>query len=138
MRPLSAPTWLWSIVILVTSLTHAGGAEEKMRGPLPDEQKEIIRYLAQHHEELMRKVELTDSGYTATTTTKNKELAARLKEHFHYMQKRLGSGAMVRRWDPAFVELIEYHEQIETEVETLDDGIRVVVTGKSDEAIRVA
>lgn len=54
------------------------------------------------------------------------------------MQKRLGTGAMVRRWDPAFVELIEYHDQIQTGVEYLKDDIRVVVAGTTDEAVKVA
>lgn len=90
------------------------------------------------HEELTREVKLLDDGYQATTTTKNKELAAKLKEHVAYMQKRLGSGAFVRRWDPAFVEMVQYHNQLATKVELLEEGMKVVVTGKTPEAIAVA
>lgn len=109
-----------------------------MRGPLPDKQQDIIHYMAEHHKEIARKVELRKDGYEATTTTDNKELAAKLKEHFAYMQKRLGSGAMVRRWDPAFEEMVEYHDQLTTKVEILDNGLKVVVTGKNADAIKVA
>ncbi|MCC9608734.1 hypothetical protein LOC68_08785 [Blastopirellula sp. JC732] len=111
---------------------------EPMRGPLPPEQQALIHYLADHHKELTREVKLRDDGYEATTTTKNKEVAAKLKQHLAYMQKRLGSGAMVRRWDPAFVELVKYHDQITTKVEQLDNGIKVVVTGKTPDAVKVA
>lgn len=109
-----------------------------MRGPLPNEQQDIIHYMAEHHNELHRTVEIRIDGYEASTTTDNKELAAKLKEHFAYMQKRLGSGAMVRRWDPAFVELVEYHDQLITKVEILNNGLKVIVTGKTPEAIKVA
>jgi len=109
-----------------------------MRGPLPDDQQEIIRELAARHLELKREVKLTDDGYSATTTTQNKELAAKLKLHLAYMEKRLDSKAMVRRWDPAFVELVEYYGQLETEITPLEDGVKVEVRGQNPEAIRVA
>jgi hypothetical protein len=83
-------------------------------------------------------VVLTDDGYTATTTTENKELAAKLKAHLAYMEKRLESKAMVRRWDPAFVELVDYYDQLDTEIRPLENGVKVTVKGKSAEAIKVA
>ncbi|NNC88492.1 MAG: hypothetical protein HKN82_08560 [Akkermansiaceae bacterium] len=129
---------LTKLVLLSVFLTCAGRGEPPVRGPLPEEQKKIIHFLAEHHDELRRKVTLRKEGYAASTTTDNKELAAKLKEHFAYMKKRLGSGAMVRRWDPAFVELVKFHDQLTTEVEYLEDGISVVVTGKTPEAVKVA
>lgn len=109
-----------------------------MRGPLPEEQREIIQHLAENHDKLHRKVTIRKDGYEASTTTKNQELAAMLKTHIAYMHKRLGTGAMVRRWDPAFVELVKFHDQITTEIEHLDNGVKIVVTGKTPEAIKVA
>ncbi len=116
----------------------AGWGEESYRGPLPEEQQAIIHYLAEHHDDLHREVTLRPDGYEATTTTQNKELADHLIQHFKYMQKRLGSGAMVRRWDPAFVELVKFHDQITTDVEYLTNGIKVVIVGKTPEAVKVA
>lgn len=109
-----------------------------MGGPLPDEQKAILHEMATRYRELHREVVVTPDGYTATTTTENKELAAQLKAHLAYMEKRLESKAMVRRWDPAFVELVKYYDQLDTEVSPLPNGVKVTVKGKSLEAIQVA
>jgi hypothetical protein len=54
------------------------------------------------------------------------------------MAARLDSKAMVRRWDPAFVELVEYYDQLDTKITELDDGVRVVVSGKTPDAVKVA
>ncbi len=109
-----------------------------MRGPLPAEQREIINYMAKHHKELIRKVKLRKDGYEASTTTENEELAGKLKQHFAYMEKRIGSGAMVRRWDPAFAELVKFQDEITTKVQYLDNGIRVTVTSNTSNGINVA
>ena len=135
-----APYRTLPLLIMAISglLAQAGRCGESRGGPLPDEQKEIIQYMAGHHEELSRRVTMREDGYEATTTTENAELAGKLKRHFTYMEKRIGSGAMVRRWDPAFAELVRFREQIETKVEYLDNGIKVIVTGKTPEGIKVA
>lgn len=85
-------------IVVLCLVTEIGWCEEPMRGPLPAEQREIINYMAKHHKELIRKVKLMKDGYEASTTTENEELAGKLKQHFAYMEKRIGSGAMVRRW----------------------------------------
>jgi hypothetical protein len=54
------------------------------------------------------------------------------------MEARLDSKAMVRRWDPAFVELVESYDQLDTKITELDDGVRVVVIGKTADAVKVA
>lgn len=113
-------------------------ARPEFRGPLPDEQKEIIHYLAEHHAALKREVKLTDHGYTAITTSENPDIVKKLLTHFDYMEKRLDSGAMVRRWDPAFEEMVEYYEQLETNVKKLENGIQVIVKGTTPEAVKVA
>ncbi|WP_372799046.1 hypothetical protein [Pontiella sp.] len=123
------------ITLVLGSLTLAG---PEFRGPLPEEQNEIIRYLAAHHQELKREVQHTETGYVAVTTSENPEVIARLRTHFDYMEKRLGSGAMVRRWDPAFKEMVDYFDQLDTKVEKLENGIKVTVTGKTPEAVKVA
>lgn len=125
--------------IVVTLILCAGTlARPEFRGPLPDEQKAIIHYLAEHHSELKRQVKLTPKGYLATTTSENPEIVKKLLTHFDYMEKRLDSGAMVRRWDPAFEEMVEYYDQLETTVEKLENGIKVTVKGKTPEAVKVA
>jgi hypothetical protein len=115
-----------------------GRGKGGMRGPLPAEQREIIHELAENHKKLSRKVTLTAKGYEATTTSEDADLAAKLKTHFRYMQKRLDAGAMVRRWDPAYAELTEYYDKLEVKVEELPDGLKVTVTGKNAKAVKVA
>jgi hypothetical protein len=120
------------------SLAQGPGGKGGMRGPLPAEQRELIHDLAQNHQKLLRKVELVAKGYTATTTSDDKKLAEKLKKHFRYMEKRLDSGAMVRRWDPAYAEMTEYYDQLEVKAEELPNGLRVTVTGTTPEAVQVA
>jgi hypothetical protein len=124
--------------VLLISSTFSLTAQPAMRGPLPDEQQEIIAEMAKRHQDLKRAVELNDKGYTATTTTTDKALAAKLKAHLKYMAARLDSKAMVRRWDPAFVELVEYYDQLDTKITELDDGVKVGVIGKNADAVKVA
>ena len=120
------------------TLANIGLAQERLRGPLPAEQRELISFLADHHKDLKRKVTLREDGYSAETTSENAEVVTKLVKHIQYMKKRLGSGAMVRRWDPAFVEMVEYHDQLQTEIELLKNGVRVVVKGKTPNAVKVA
>ena len=125
---------------ILTILLPADQQEDfgKMRGPLPQEQRDLIHELAKNHKKLIRKVEATEKGYVATTTSKDKELAQKLKKHFRYMKKRLDSGAMVRRWDPAYAEMTEYYDQLEVAAVELPEGLKVTITGKTPEAIKVA
>ena len=129
-----------SLIFLPVSLIADPGGKGKggMGGPLPAEQREIIHEMARLHDQLTRKVTLIEKGYTATTTSKNKELVTKLKTHLRYMKKRLDSGAMVRRWDPAYAELTEYYPQLTTKIEELPNGLKVTITGKTPKAIKVA
>lgn len=113
-------------------------AKAPMRGPLPEEQRKIVHQLAEHHKELVRKVTMTEKGYTATTTTKNKELAAMLQKHVAYMKKRLDSGAMVRRWDPAYAEMVAHYDDLEATIEVIDGGVKATINGKTPRAVKIA
>lgn len=128
--------------ILVTIFFFVGlsfiALGEPMNGPLPEEQRNIIHDLAQRHTELKRKVTLTKKGYTATTTTPNKDLADMLKKHVTYMKKRLDSEAMVRRWDPAFAEMVDHYDDLEATIELIKGGVKATIQGKTPEAIKIA
>ncbi len=108
------------------------------RNRISDEQRDIIHYLASHHDEFNRKVTITNDGYEAITTTDNAELVKKLHSHFKYMKSRMERKAIVRRWDPAFIELADYYDKLEVEIEFLDNGLKVIVTGRTQEAARVA
>lgn len=124
-----------SVCILGVS---ASVAAPKMRGPLPEEQRNIVHELAEHHKEFKREVTMTKKGYTATTTTKNKELAKKLKTHVAYMKKRLESGAMVRRWDPAYAEMVAHYDDLEATIEEVEGGIKATINGKTPRAVKIA
>lgn len=136
MRPL---TQILLIVLLAGALgARPGHARGPMHGPLPADQRELIHAMAAANDELTREVAFTDVGYTARTTSENPEIAAMLQKHVSYMQKRVGSGAMVRRWDPAFEEMFRYHDDMTVAVTEIDGGLEAHVMGTTPEAILVA
>lgn len=124
--------------ILADQPKGRGNGGGGMGGPLPAEQQKLIHDLAEGHEKIVRKVEMTKVGYVATTTSDDQALAAKLKEHFRYMKKRLDSGAMVRRWDPAYAEMTDYYDQLTVKVEEFPKGLKVTISGKTPEAVKVA
>jgi hypothetical protein len=136
--PSSLFVLILSMVALADQPMGRGGGGGGMGGPLPEEQRAIIHELAGNHKKLIRKVEMTEKGYVATTTSGDKELVKKLKTHFRYMKKRLDSGAMVRRWDPAYAEMTEFYDQLKVEVEELPNGLKVTITGRNAKAAKVA
>ena len=107
-------------------------------GPLPAEQREKIHDLFANHKAIERKLTLTKTGYTSRTTSKDPKIAATLKAHVSYMEKRLDAGFPVRRWDPAYAEFFEHYDQLDTTITKIPAGLEVVVTGKTPEAVKVA
>ena len=105
---------------------------------MPAEQRDRIHRLASSHNEFKRTVTLTEKGYTAVTETENAGLASELKAHVDYMGKRLKDGLRVRNWDPAFAEYVRQYDNLDHKFEPIDKGIRVTVTGKTPEAIKIA
>ena len=136
--PLSPLSLSLLFLLFLITMVNTGWCVKPLEGPLPDRQKAIIHFMSEHHSELHREVTLLDNGYEAITTTQNKELATQLTEHFSYMEKRLAGGAKVRCWDPAFSELVRYYDQLSTQLEYLDNGIKVTVIGHTPEAVQIA
>lgn len=105
---------------------------------MPAEYRDTIHQLFSNHRDFTRTVELTETGYRATTVSADPEKAALLQKHVGQMEKRLDSGMPVRRWDPAFAEIHEHYEDMVVKIETVENGIAVVVEGKTPAAILVA
>jgi hypothetical protein len=97
----------------------------------------VIHSLFAAHEKIDRVVELTDSGYRAKTTSEDKAVAAHLQKHVAEMAARLDGGMSVRHWDPAFAEFREHYEDTSVEIENIEGGVSVSVTGKTPDAIKV-
>lgn len=105
---------------------------------MPPESRKNIHALFSNHDKVKRTVEKTDKGYVATTESDDPAIASALREHVKQMSARLESGLMVRRWDPAFAEYVAHYKDIKHKVSKTKTGIRITVTGKTPEAIRVA
>lgn len=127
--------WLLIFSCLIGAPAVAG---EPMRGPLPAEQQEIIRSLADRHEAIHRSVEWTDTGYRARTTSDDPEVVAMLLAHVRYMKARLDSGARVRNWDPAFSEFAAHYDLLKTKIHEVPDGLEVEVEGADGDAAAIA
>ena len=127
-----------SIQILLPILAAAVLPASLFGQGMPPELRKNIHTLFDNHDAIQRKVELTEKGYTATTTSTNPEIAAVLKAHVKQMGDRLESGLMVRRWDPAFEEYVAYYKQLDHQFTALENGLKITVTGKTPAAVKVA
>ncbi len=81
------------------------------------------------HSKIRRSVVHTQEGdvgvVVATTESDDPAVAARIQDHAKAMKERMKVGAMVRGWDPVFVELFENHAKVRLEVTLTDKGVRI-------------
>lgn len=109
---------------------HGPGGGGEFRG--------VIHELFAAHADINRKVEMTEKGYRAVTTSQKPEVAKKLQTHVAQMEARLDGGMSVRHWDPAFAELREHYDDLEVTVNQVKGGVSVEVIGKTPEAVKVA
>lgn len=97
----------------------------------------LYHELLVRHNEIERITQEIESGIESITrvTSKDKELIKILQEHVVGMKKRFDGNRAVRSWDPLFVELFDFREQIDMNWEMLDDGIKVTLSS-DDEKVR--
>jgi hypothetical protein len=100
--------------------------------------QEAIHHLFANHTKIKRAVEITETGYKSRTVSDDPEIAMTLQKHVKEMRERLGSGMMIRRWDPAFAELVEHYTDVDHEFKEVPGGVEMVVKGKTPDAIKVA
>jgi hypothetical protein len=115
---------------LVTPLVFSQG--------MPPEARNNIHQLFNQHAAITRTVTLTQDGYVAVTESTDPKVVAALRGHVQQMSDRLKSGLMVRRHDPAFVEYAAHYDNITHTVEPTAKGLKVTVTGKTPDAVKVA
>jgi len=85
---------------------------------------------------ILRTVEEVPNGVvTVTRIPSDQEAAEVLKRHVAEMRSLLESGGQVRRWDPLFAEIFEHAEEIEIEIETLEDGVRVTEISENPQIV---
>ena len=126
------------LLLTITALGFTCGAQNAHSQGMPAALHDNIHTLFDSHSKITRTVTTNETGYVATTETTDPKLAKILREHVTQMRDRLQNGGMVRRWDPAFPELVEHYDDISHRVETTKNGLRITVTGKTPDAIKVA
>lgn len=122
---------------IITALLLVGASVGFSQG-MPPEVRNNIHALFDSHGKVSRNVTLTEDGYVSVTESNDPKLAETLKNHVVQMQARLGRGGFIRRWDPAFTELVEHYGDILHEVVLTAKGLKVTVVGQTPEAIKVA
>ena len=100
--------------------------------------QEAIHQLFASHTKIKRTVEMTETGYKSRTVSDDPEIAKTLQKHVQEMRERLGAGMMIRRWDPAFAELVEHYKDLEHDFKEVPGGVEMIAKGKTPEAIKVA
>ena len=126
-----------TLAILTGALTLTGATAALGQG-MPAESREAIHKLFDGHKEIKRDYKLTERGYEAVTESDNPDIARAIKKHVSQMADRLKSGLMVRRWDPAFEEYVRYYDDIEHVFKLTQKGMKVIVNGKTADAVKVA
>lgn len=114
-----------------------GAGRGRGAGGGPGGFQEAIHTLFANHTKIKRTVELTKTGYKARTLSDDPVIASTLQKHVREMRERLGSGLMIRRWDPAFAELVEHYAEIDHEFKEVEGGVEMIATGTTPEAVKV-
>ncbi|MBL9211917.1 MAG: hypothetical protein JNL92_15775 [Opitutaceae bacterium] len=127
-----------SLSLLIVSVAAGALAAPAFAQGLPPEAHDNIHRLFDQHAAVQRSVTLTATGYTALTESDDPEIARTLRAHVQQMRERLDSGLAVRRWDPAYDEMVRHYKDLDLKVEPTAKGLRVVMTGKTPAAVKIA
>jgi len=88
----------------------------------------LFKELLKEHNSLKRDTINIENGIISTTTAKNPELTRILQEHVTGMKNRFDSGRAIRSWDPLFVALFEYKDEITMVYRNVENGIEATLT----------
>ena len=124
--------------ILLTSLLALLSLVSTHGQGMPKVNRDTIHELLGAHNKIKREVKVTDDGYTATTTSEDKEVVKALQRHVGHMETRMKKGLMVRRWDPAYAEFVNHYDDIKITIKDIDHGVSVVAKGTTEDAKKVA
>ncbi|MDG2168190.1 MAG: hypothetical protein P8L44_09730 [Opitutales bacterium] len=105
---------------------------------MPSEQRDTIHGLFDSRDKFQREVTETETGYVSRTTSDDPEAVQLIQTHVKQMEGRLKQGLMVRHWDPAYLEFVNYYDDIDIQITNIEKGISIVAIGKTKEAIEVA
>ena len=97
----------------------------------------LFKQLLADHKQLRRETVLLPNGIRVKTTSDNPELVRVLQEHVEGMKLRFGNGRAIRSWDPLFIALFEYRDQITMIYRNLDNGVESELTAEDPKLIEL-
>ena len=109
-----------------------GGSDEQHKAD-----QALFHELLQEHQQLKRETRLIEKGIVATTTSDNPHLAKVLQQHVVGMEKRFGMGRAIRSWDPLFVALFEYKDEINMDYKAIPNGVEATLTTENPKLIEL-
>lgn len=125
---------LLSVLVPVAPLAAQGRGFGRGGGPGhgPDarhaEDRAVFHFLLQNHTKIDRQVTELPDGVMTVTESDDPKIAAKIKEHVHWMKDRIEKTNPIRRRDPLFNELFKHTDKITMESEETDRGVRVKET----------
>lgn len=111
---------------------HGRGSDESHR-----RDQALFKQLLADHKQLRRETILLPNGIKVQTTSDNPELVRILQEHVEGMKIRFGNGRAIRSWDPLFIALFEYRDQITMVYRNLGNGVESELTAQDSKLIEL-
>lgn len=96
-----------------------------------------IAVLLDQHQEIYRQVTLSETGFTAITTSENPLVAEKLQTHITDMKARFAQGRAIRSWDPVYALMFAYRDDIEVRYEFLPTGVKSEVSTQHPELVEL-
>ena len=104
-----------------------------------DQEVNDLKEIFRSHKGIIRVVSNLENGIVTTTEAENKSLREAIVSHVTMMVTRLqeGKNPEVIIQSPTLTELFKYYQKIDTEIELVEDGIKVIQTSKDPVAINL-
>jgi uncharacterized protein len=103
----------------------AGGQDDRH-----DEDRDVFHFLLSNHQQIQRTVKELPDGVETLTESRSPEVAAKIKEHVHWMAHRIEQNHPIRMRDPLFAEIFKHTDKIQMKHEETENGVRVVETSE--------
>ena len=97
----------------------------------------LFKELLKEHGSLKRDTVKIANGIISTTTAKNPQLVHILQAHVVGMKNRFGMGRAIRSWDPLFVALFEYKDEITMSYRNIENGVEATLTTENPKLIEL-
>lgn len=101
------------------------------------EDMEVFHYLLENHTKIERTVKELPNGVETLTESDDPKVAAKIKEHVHWMEVRIETTNPIRRRDPLFAEIFRHTDKIKMNVEKTKSGVKVTETSDDPYVVKL-